>query len=183
VSHRVDTADGAIGSLLQGGNCPLEKDFRGVEGCKEILNDTRPDVLADIHGDLLRHRHRRPVSQSSPSKTPRSFPIAIHFPLGAFSLRAPPACPPTGRTTLIAKAINAFEEEQWKQLRSLLSLPAATVRESFSDYWGNHVRRIIRLRTGTGKTEKNAGTLYQACCFGVHLPFDHGLRPDGGFPV
>nr|ADN91858.1 putative methionine synthase [Arthrobacter globiformis] len=48
VNHRVVIADGAMGTMLQGG-LSLEKDFLGLEGCNEILNDTRPDVLADIH--------------------------------------------------------------------------------------------------------------------------------------
>ncbi|MBP1233008.1 5-methyltetrahydrofolate--homocysteine methyltransferase [Arthrobacter sp. PvP102] len=49
VNHRVVIADGAMGTMLQGRDLSLEKDFLGLEGCNEILNDTRPDVLADIH--------------------------------------------------------------------------------------------------------------------------------------
>ncbi|WLQ07533.1 methionine synthase [Arthrobacter oryzae] len=49
VNHRVVIADGAMGTMLQGRELSLEKDFLGLEGCNEILNDTRPDVLADIH--------------------------------------------------------------------------------------------------------------------------------------
>ncbi|WP_314214931.1 methionine synthase [Pseudarthrobacter equi] len=49
VNHRVVIADGAMGTMLQGKDLSLEDDFQGLEGCNEILNDTRPDVLADIH--------------------------------------------------------------------------------------------------------------------------------------
>ncbi|ALV41976.1 hypothetical protein AU252_13075 [Pseudarthrobacter sulfonivorans] len=35
--------------MLQGRELSLEDDFLGLEGCNEILNATRPDVLADIH--------------------------------------------------------------------------------------------------------------------------------------
>ncbi|WP_432245152.1 methionine synthase [Arthrobacter sp. G.S.26] len=49
VNNRVVIADGAMGTMLQGRDLSLEQDFQGLEGCNEILNDTRPDVLADIH--------------------------------------------------------------------------------------------------------------------------------------
>lgn len=49
VNHRVVIADGAMGTMLQGRDLSLEEDFLGLEGCNEILNHTRPDVLADIH--------------------------------------------------------------------------------------------------------------------------------------
>ncbi|TLM81304.1 methionine synthase [Pseudarthrobacter sp. NamE2] len=49
VNHRVVIADGAMGTMLQGRDLSLEVDFQGLEGCNEILNDTRPDVIADIH--------------------------------------------------------------------------------------------------------------------------------------
>ncbi|GAA1263156.1 methionine synthase [Arthrobacter pascens] len=49
MNHRVVIADGAMGTMLQGRELSLEADFLGLEGCNEILNVTRPDVLADIH--------------------------------------------------------------------------------------------------------------------------------------
>ncbi|MFP3461973.1 methionine synthase [Arthrobacter globiformis] len=49
VNHRVVIADGAMGTMLQDRELSLETDFQGLEGCNEILNDTRPDVIADIH--------------------------------------------------------------------------------------------------------------------------------------
>ena len=49
VNHRVVIADGAMGTMLQDRELSLEDDFLGLEGCNEILNATRPDVLADIH--------------------------------------------------------------------------------------------------------------------------------------
>ncbi|KIC65278.1 methionine synthase [Pseudarthrobacter phenanthrenivorans] len=49
VNHSVVIADGAMGTMLQGRDLQLETDFQNLEGCNEILNDTRPDVIADIH--------------------------------------------------------------------------------------------------------------------------------------
>src|SRR6478672_1822321 len=49
VNHRVVIADGAMGTMLQGRDLELDTDFQNLEGCNEILNATRPDVLADIH--------------------------------------------------------------------------------------------------------------------------------------
>ena len=41
-------ADGAMGTMLQAADLTLD-DFEGLEGCNEILNITRPDVVRDIH--------------------------------------------------------------------------------------------------------------------------------------
>lgn len=41
--------DGAMGTQLQGFDLDVETDFLGLEGCNEILNETRPDVVASIH--------------------------------------------------------------------------------------------------------------------------------------
>ena len=49
VNQRVVIADGAMGTMLQDRELSLATDFQGLEGCNEILNDTRPDVIADIH--------------------------------------------------------------------------------------------------------------------------------------
>jgi 5-methyltetrahydrofolate--homocysteine methyltransferase len=48
LSERVVVGDGAMGTMLQAADLTLE-DFRGLEGCNEILNDTRPDVIEYIH--------------------------------------------------------------------------------------------------------------------------------------
>ncbi len=48
MSRRVLIGDGAMGTMLQAADLTLD-DFAGLEGCNEILNATRPDVLADIH--------------------------------------------------------------------------------------------------------------------------------------
>ena len=47
--RRVLIGDGAMGTQLQDVELDLDEDFLGLEGCNEILNDTRPDVLGDIH--------------------------------------------------------------------------------------------------------------------------------------
>jgi 5-methyltetrahydrofolate--homocysteine methyltransferase len=48
LTERVVIADGAMGSMLQGVDLTLE-DFQGHEGCNEILNVSRPDVVRSIH--------------------------------------------------------------------------------------------------------------------------------------
>src|SRR5215470_10645419 len=48
LAERVIVADGAMGTMIQAHDLPLD-DFEGHEGCNEILNVTRPDVIRDIH--------------------------------------------------------------------------------------------------------------------------------------
>ncbi|MGH8891278.1 MAG: methionine synthase [Acidothermaceae bacterium] len=48
LSRRVVVADGAMGTMLQTFELGLD-DFEGLEGCNEILNVTRPDVVRAIH--------------------------------------------------------------------------------------------------------------------------------------
>lgn len=48
LSERVVVADGAMGTMLQERKPTLE-DFQGHEGCNEILNITRPDIVIDVH--------------------------------------------------------------------------------------------------------------------------------------
>jgi 5-methyltetrahydrofolate--homocysteine methyltransferase len=50
--ERVVIADGAMGSMLQGSAATLD-DFAGHEGCNEILNVTRPDIVLGIHDGYL----------------------------------------------------------------------------------------------------------------------------------
>ena len=47
--RRVLIGDGAMGTMLQAVDLTVDGDFLGLEGCNEILNDTRPDVVEDIH--------------------------------------------------------------------------------------------------------------------------------------
>ncbi|HEY2205058.1 MAG TPA: methionine synthase [Pseudonocardia sp.] len=49
---RVLVADCAMGTMLQGAALSLD-DFAGLEGCNEILNDTRADVVERIHRENL----------------------------------------------------------------------------------------------------------------------------------
>jgi 5-methyltetrahydrofolate--homocysteine methyltransferase len=52
LAERVIIADGAMGSMLQGSDATLD-DFAGHEGCNEILNITRPDVVRSVHDGYL----------------------------------------------------------------------------------------------------------------------------------
>src|ERR1700735_2641076 len=52
IAKRLVIADGAMGSMLQG--CPVSlDDFDGHEGCNEILNVTRPDIVRSVHDGYL----------------------------------------------------------------------------------------------------------------------------------
>ena len=46
---RVVVADGAMGTMLQESDLDIDVDFQGHEGCNEILNVTRPDVVRAVH--------------------------------------------------------------------------------------------------------------------------------------
>ena len=52
LAERVVIADGAMGSMLQGSPATLD-DFAGHEGCNEILNVTRPDIVRSVHDEYL----------------------------------------------------------------------------------------------------------------------------------
>src|SRR6266550_2891993 len=52
LGQRVVVADGAMGTMLQASPVTLG-DFDGHEGCNEILNLTRPDVVRSIHDGYL----------------------------------------------------------------------------------------------------------------------------------
>ncbi|MGW3077734.1 MULTISPECIES: methionine synthase [unclassified Kitasatospora] len=48
LATRVVVADGAMGTMLQAQDPTLE-DFQNLEGCNEVLNITRPDIVRSVH--------------------------------------------------------------------------------------------------------------------------------------
>ena len=52
MSERVIIADGAMGTMLQDANPSLE-DFQGHEGCNEILNVSKPELVKSVHRKYL----------------------------------------------------------------------------------------------------------------------------------
>ena len=48
LARRVVVADGAMGTMLQAADPTLD-DFQGHEGCNEILNITRPELVRSVH--------------------------------------------------------------------------------------------------------------------------------------
>ncbi|MEV3859892.1 homocysteine S-methyltransferase family protein, partial [Streptomyces sp. NPDC050095] len=48
LATRVVVADGAMGTMLQAHDPTLE-DFEQLEGCNEVLNVTRPDIVRSVH--------------------------------------------------------------------------------------------------------------------------------------
>src|SRR5262249_53690147 len=53
LKERVVVADGAMGTMLQAADLTLD-DFQGFEGCNEILNVSRPDVVRGVHDAYFR---------------------------------------------------------------------------------------------------------------------------------
>jgi 5-methyltetrahydrofolate--homocysteine methyltransferase len=52
LATRVVVADGAMGTMLQAQDPTLE-DFQNLEGCNEVLNATRPDIVRSVHAAYL----------------------------------------------------------------------------------------------------------------------------------
>ena len=52
LAERIVIADGAMGTMLQAADPSLE-DFQNHEGCNEILNVSRPDIVAAVHNEYL----------------------------------------------------------------------------------------------------------------------------------
>ncbi|MCZ6682099.1 MAG: methionine synthase, partial [Planctomycetota bacterium] len=50
---RVAIIDGAMGTSVYAKELALEADYRGCENCPEILNESRPDVVEEIHREFL----------------------------------------------------------------------------------------------------------------------------------
>jgi 5-methyltetrahydrofolate--homocysteine methyltransferase len=51
--QRVVVQDGAAGTSVYARELSLDADYRGCENCPEIINDSRPDVIEDIHAEFL----------------------------------------------------------------------------------------------------------------------------------
>ncbi|NJQ06753.1 methionine synthase [Streptomyces lonarensis] len=52
IASRVVVADGGMGTMLQAADPTLE-DFENLEGCNEILNVTRPDIVRSVHAEYF----------------------------------------------------------------------------------------------------------------------------------
>ncbi|CAM5680856.1 Methionine synthase [Streptomyces avidinii] len=52
LATRVVVADGAMGTMLQAQD-PTMEDFEQLEGCNEVLNVTRPDIVANVHREYF----------------------------------------------------------------------------------------------------------------------------------
>ncbi|WP_189912813.1 homocysteine S-methyltransferase family protein, partial [Streptomyces albogriseolus] len=52
LATRVVVADGAMGTMLQAQDPTLE-DFQQLEGCNEVLNVTRPDIVRSVHAEYF----------------------------------------------------------------------------------------------------------------------------------
>ncbi len=53
VADRVVLCDGAMGTQVLGRNLDVERDFLGLENCPEIVCESRPDLLREIHRGYL----------------------------------------------------------------------------------------------------------------------------------
>jgi len=53
LADRVVLCDGAMGTQVLGRNLDLERDFLGLENCPEIICESRPDLVREIHRGYL----------------------------------------------------------------------------------------------------------------------------------
>jgi 5-methyltetrahydrofolate--homocysteine methyltransferase len=53
LTDRVVLCDGAMGTQVQARNLDIERDFLGNENCTEIVCDSRPDLIREIHRGYL----------------------------------------------------------------------------------------------------------------------------------
>jgi len=53
LADRVVLCDGAMGTRAQASNLDTERDYLGNENCTEILNESRPDLILQIHRSYL----------------------------------------------------------------------------------------------------------------------------------
>ena len=53
LADRVVLCDGGMGTQVQARNLDIERDFLGLENCTEILCDSRPDLIREIHRGYL----------------------------------------------------------------------------------------------------------------------------------
>jgi 5-methyltetrahydrofolate--homocysteine methyltransferase len=54
LADRVVLCDGPMGTQVQGRNLHIDRDFQGHENCTDILCESRPDLVLEIHRDYLR---------------------------------------------------------------------------------------------------------------------------------
>lgn len=52
LDERVLVCDGAVGTQIQAAGLSID-DFEGLDGCNEVLNSTRPDVIHSIHSAYI----------------------------------------------------------------------------------------------------------------------------------
>ena len=53
INGRVLLADGAMGTITQAAELSVEKDYLGNENCTDILTESRPDLILQIHKDYF----------------------------------------------------------------------------------------------------------------------------------
>jgi 5-methyltetrahydrofolate--homocysteine methyltransferase len=53
LADRVVLCDGAMGTRVQASNLDVERDFLGLENCTEIVCESRPDLIREIHRSYL----------------------------------------------------------------------------------------------------------------------------------
>ena len=110
LAERVVVADGAMGTMLQASDATLE-DFEGHEGCNEILNVTRPDIVRGVHeaylevgADCVEHQHvRREPAATSASTTSPSGSSSCPRPAPGSPARPPTTWPRRGPAALGAR--------------------------------------------------------------------------------
>jgi 5-methyltetrahydrofolate--homocysteine methyltransferase len=96
LAERVVVADGAMGTMLQASDATLD-DFEIHEGCNEILNVTRPDIVTGIHEAYLEAGADCVTTNSFGANLPTS--ASTGSATGSGSSRRPPPGWPAPRPT------------------------------------------------------------------------------------
>ncbi|MBI5765269.1 MAG: methionine synthase [Planctomycetes bacterium] len=54
MQQRVIVQDGAMGTSIYSHDLTIDKDYRGCENCTDIVTDTRPEIIEEIHASFYR---------------------------------------------------------------------------------------------------------------------------------
>ena len=125
-------ADGAMGTMLQAADLTLD-DFEGLEGCNEILNVTRPDVVRGIHDayfavgcDASRPTRSAPTSPTSPSTASPTASASWPRPAPGSPARSPTATSTPDRPRWVIGSVGPGTK-----LPTLGHAPYATLRDAY----------------------------------------------------
>ena len=132
LATRVVVADGAMGTMLQAHDLGLD-DFEGHEGCNEILNVTRPDVVRSVHDAYfdVGVDASRPTRSARTSRTSASTASPTASPSWPRPAPGSPARRPTPGPAPSARAGSSARSARARSCRRFGHAPYATLRDAY----------------------------------------------------